>query len=56
MLIDAIYFIITIVSIVIVIAISLKFKVIKEQDDCYMVKSSTHPLHINNKWFMTYKD
>ncbi len=48
MLIDTIYIVIAILSIVVIVSLFLKFKATQEKDNCYVVEKSTHPLHINN--------
>jgi len=48
MLINTIYITIAILSIIVIISLFLKFKSTQEKDNCYEVKKSTHPLHINN--------
>ena len=48
MLINLIYISIILVSIVAVIALFIKFRIIKDVDNCYSEVKSNHPLHINN--------
>ncbi len=51
MLIDIIYTIIALLSLLMTISLFLKFRTAQEKDNCYKEIKSTHPLHIDNSCY-----